>query len=908
MRLWILKHRAMKNFWEMSFRTSNRWMIALVCLSLLVFPPGGAWAISQATGRPLANGTSDGEQEDIDRMFEVLEQSQRQLGEEYKRFTSQVLTLAEQLRESDSKRSDLLYEIMDESARRMIEDRFEKVSELIAQKKLDVAQRKHQELMEHLWDLKKLLQDSQELSSNKEKMKAYGEVLRHVEKMIIDQELLRAQTGRVRDIRLLEDDQRKIAEHAGSVVNPDGSQPPMDSFGNANMNPFSQARHAGGEQSTGNPFGSGGGVHPENNSQGPGGQNSHGFGGKHSSTAEGPTDEGDWNGKLKGTEDGPAGDQKNNKSKNKPGDGNADDIRSKKSDSDGSGSDGSGNDKQGPNSAGGNPSAGGDSKNGGPSDGSGGDSKNNSDDGPKGNSGGGSNNKNSKNSSPDGNDSGDGDGEKSSTGQPDDGGNQKGTESGGRGENQKGDSSGGSGESGGDNKSNGNGDANSKSNGSGSGDGQEQSGSGEGSGSGESKGSEGSGSTGSGSGGAQGGGDSSGSGGSGQDGQSGYAPSGGPGKVPAAPGGGEGKGEEKGQGGQSKGEGGKSGDGGGGSAGAGQGSSNKGGDGNGATNGGGGPAGGSGGGSGGDGPSAPMGEMRVVGGGGGRNEQPNQGEGGVQEPDDALIKQVAKAQAYMKNAQAKLEKAEREGTLHEQQKALETLKEAKKLLEKLMRQLREEEKAKLLTNLEQRFKKVLKEQIRIYEGTIQESLAEERNEMTSVQLNRREVSIAMDVHGALVLLQEEGSGIAFPMTVEEVHEEMEKVAIRLARGKVGNLTQEIEIDIIATLEQMVAALQAAQLPTDVDLVPSPPQPPPPPKKQKDSPEDLLDLLAELKLLRGMQERVNRKTKRYNRMVENPNTSDGQAMQEEIVNEVRSLAERQNRISESMRKIAEASER
>ncbi|MCX7826458.1 MAG: sigma-70 family RNA polymerase sigma factor, partial [Verrucomicrobiae bacterium] len=55
---------------------------------------------------------------------------------------------------------------------------------------------------------------------------------------------------------------------------------------------------------------------------------------------------------------------------------------------------------------------------------------------------------------------------------------------------------------------------------------------------------------------------------------------------------------------------------------------------------------------------------------------------------------------------------------------------------------------------------------------------------------------------ALELLKEEGSSIAFPATIEQVHDDMEQVANRLADAKADEITVGIEEDIVAALEEL----------------------------------------------------------------------------------------------------------
>ena len=57
-----------------------------------------------------------------------------------------------------------------------------------------------------------------------------------------------------------------------------------------------------------------------------------------------------------------------------------------------------------------------------------------------------------------------------------------------------------------------------------------------------------------------------------------------------------------------------------------------------------------------------------------------------------------------------------------------------------------------------------------------------------------------------MLLHEEGSSVAFPEAVEQMRDDMRQVTERLAAVKVDKLTQGLEQDIIAALEETIAAL------------------------------------------------------------------------------------------------------
>ena len=222
---------------------------------------------------------------------------------------------------------------------------------------------------------------------------------------------------------------------------------------------------------------------------------------------------------------------------------------------------------------------------------------------------------------------------------------------------------------------------------------------------------------------------------------------------------------------------------------------------------------------------------------------------------------------------------------------MQELEQAKAELERVLRQLREEEMEQTLTMLAARFKKMLEAQIRVQEGTVRLDRIAESNrghddEIESARLSREETLIAHEAEKALLLLREEGSSVAFPETVSLMHEDMQQVATRLGDFKVGTLTQGLEQDIIEALEETIAALQQAM--DNLDKKKTPPGQSPPAGEPTDPP--LVEKLAELKMIRSLQMRVNRRTQRYGELIEGE-----QADKPELLEALSRLAERQQRV-------------
>ncbi len=222
----------------------------------------------------------------------------------------------------------------------------------------------------------------------------------------------------------------------------------------------------------------------------------------------------------------------------------------------------------------------------------------------------------------------------------------------------------------------------------------------------------------------------------------------------------------------------------------------------------------------------------------------------------------------MKQAEDELKRLEGKKALDREDDAIRKLAEARAQLEKILRQLREEEQQIILASLEARFAKMLVMQVQIHLDTITLSKTP-TNAWTakhfgrSRELSVQEDAIAVEAAKALTLLKEEGTSVAFPQGVEQVRDDMNNVARRLSSNDVGELTQSVEKDIIEALEEMVTALQAEiekrQKPDENRR-----------RQQRgqngEDEKELVQQLAELKMLRSLQFRVNRRTKQIGRMI------------------------------------------
>lgn len=127
---------------------------------------------------------------------------------------------------------------------------------------------------------------------------------------------------------------------------------------------------------------------------------------------------------------------------------------------------------------------------------------------------------------------------------------------------------------------------------------------------------------------------------------------------------------------------------------------------------------------------------------------------------------------------------------------------------------------------------------------------------------------------------------------------MIQVAGRLSAARAGQTTLEIEEDIIETLNYIITALVTTQ--EDLERMNQA-------GNQQSSgssagEQPLVDQLAEIKMLRGLQERIYRRHVRYSRRLPDPEDPLGEANDAELQRALTRLAQRQEQLTEIARDI------
>lgn len=266
--------------------------------------------------------------------------------------------------------------------------------------------------------------------------------------------------------------------------------------------------------------------------------------------------------------------------------------------------------------------------------------------------------------------------------------------------------------------------------------------------------------------------------------------------------------------------------------------------------------------------------------------------------ESPLHKRLKQARDAMREAQKKLDEANRKGARDQQQKALDELKAAQAEIEKILRQMREEQVQRTLVALEQRFRAMLDAEIAVHDETKQldKTPVEARSaedDIKAGRLARKQQEIVLMCDRALALLRDDGTAAALSEAVEQVGGDMRTVAELLGQSRIDAYTQQIEQDVIAALDEILAAVKQAQ----DDAKKQPPKPPGDPGDGPTAEPPLVDKLAELKMLRTMQVRVNRRLKQISDLVQGDETSDPQ-----LRKGLDELAGRQHRLVEITRDI------
>jgi hypothetical protein len=252
----------------------------------------------------------------------------------------------------------------------------------------------------------------------------------------------------------------------------------------------------------------------------------------------------------------------------------------------------------------------------------------------------------------------------------------------------------------------------------------------------------------------------------------------------------------------------------------------------------------------------------------------------------------------MQAARERLDEARRREARADQEKALEELETARAELEQILRQMREREIERLLVQLETRIRGMLKAERAVAAGADKLAAAsgqsERERQIEATRLSREQAAVAADAAKALTLLRDDGSAVAIPQALEQVRDDATEAAARLGRTGADGATLGIIGDIVTGLEELLAALEKAQREAEASQ-----GGPAGGRPAQAGEQPLVDRLAELKMIRALQVRVNTRTDRLARLL---GESAERAAEPGLRGTLERLAERQRAIERAARDI------
>ncbi len=231
--------------------------------------------------------------------------------------------------------------------------------------------------------------------------------------------------------------------------------------------------------------------------------------------------------------------------------------------------------------------------------------------------------------------------------------------------------------------------------------------------------------------------------------------------------------------------------------------------------------------------------------------------------------------------------------------AIEELHEAAEKLEAMLRQLREEEKEMMLASLEARFQRMLQAETAIHEGTLSVAATPQKdwldlNYGRCRELSQQQSELTQECAQTVNLLREDGSSVAIVIAVEDIESDMDSVSGWMQEYKVGELTQSVQKDILDSLKQLIETTQKEMQQMKED------------QKQQQQPKNpgeekpgLVELMAEIRVLRSLQLQVNRRTKQVDGLMPAATSDDVPVLRKQL----HDLAIRQTRLIESAKELA-----
>jgi hypothetical protein len=271
-------------------------------------------------------------------------------------------------------------------------------------------------------------------------------------------------------------------------------------------------------------------------------------------------------------------------------------------------------------------------------------------------------------------------------------------------------------------------------------------------------------------------------------------------------------------------------------------------------------------------------------------------EDGSSKKNDDKGGDLKNARESMDKAKKSLGDSKRDQAKKEQREALERLAKETEKLAKVLRQMREEERLQSLVSLETRCRKLLDGEKSLQEKivAIDRSSAKDRTRADvrmATDLAAVQRSLAAEADATLTFVREDNVAVAFDESLVIVRDDMTRVEQRLRDAETGPVVQAMTGSIVGMLGEMVASLQR-EIAESRERQSEEEQ-----EGGGDDRDQLLDRLAELRLVKSLQVQIEKRTALVAKL------AAAGASPRETAETLAQLAERQQRVYEITREIA-----
>ena len=262
------------------------------------------------------------------------------------------------------------------------------------------------------------------------------------------------------------------------------------------------------------------------------------------------------------------------------------------------------------------------------------------------------------------------------------------------------------------------------------------------------------------------------------------------------------------------------------------------------------------------------------------------------EDSPSLKEQIGKAEKAMRSAAKQMGQKQPSDVEPKQQEAQRDLETALREVEESLRQLREEEQQRRLASLAERLKAMHRGEIELRDNTVslhkKQEPGDREFEVQLITLVERQTRLSSEAERATRLVRADGMSLVFADALLEIEHDMRAITRRMKRKEIAQPTQMLEQGVIDSLAQMIEVVDQSLADLEEQMK----------MKSQDGggqPQDssLIAKLAELRMLKAVQQRLMRQTATWDDIVD----QEGGVTEDSKI-EIERLADQQLRLGEA----------